>query len=44
MVERIDLVPGGLKFKWHELGWQTLIGEFTEGSIGKELIDAETAP
>ncbi|MCC7005769.1 MAG: recombinase family protein, partial [Ottowia sp.] len=43
MVERVDLVPGGLKFKWHELGWQALIGEFSEGTIGRELLDSELA-
>lgn len=43
MIERADLVPGGLKFKWHELGWQALIGEFSSGSIGAELAEMEGA-
>lgn len=42
MVERVDLVQGGLKFKWHELGWQALIGEFTSGTIGQELLEHES--
>ncbi len=41
MIARADLVPGGLKFKWHELGWQALIGEFSSGSIGAELVAVE---
>lgn len=41
MIERVDLVPGGIKIKWHELGWKTLIGEFTPDTIGAELIEAE---
>jgi len=41
MIERVDLVPGGLKVKWHELGWKALIGEFTPDSIGAELVAME---
>jgi DNA invertase Pin-like site-specific DNA recombinase len=41
MIERVDIVPGGLKVKWHELGWKELIGEFAPDSIGAELIEME---
>jgi len=41
MIERVDIVPGGLKVKWHELGWKELIGEFAPESIGAELIEME---
>jgi hypothetical protein len=26
MIERVDLVPGGLKIRWRALGWKALIG------------------
>jgi DNA invertase Pin-like site-specific DNA recombinase len=42
MIERIDLIPGGLKVKWRELGWRELIGEFAPASIGAEMVEAET--
>jgi hypothetical protein len=41
MIERIDLVSGGLKVKWRALGWKSLIGEFTPQSIGAELVETE---
>jgi site-specific DNA recombinase len=41
MIERIDLVSGGLKVKWRALGWKALIGEFTPQSIGAELVETE---
>nr|SPS06263.1 Prophage LambdaMc01, site-specific recombinase, resolvase family [Candidatus Nitrotoga fabula] len=41
MIERIDLVSGGLKVKWRELGWKELIGEFTPLCIGAELLEVE---
>jgi len=41
MIERIDLVSGGLKVKWRELGWKELIGEFAPLSIGAELLEVE---
>jgi len=41
MIERVDLVSGGLKVKWRELGWKALIGEFTPDSIGAELVAME---
>jgi site-specific DNA recombinase len=41
MIERIDLVSGGLKIKWRELGWKELIGEFAPDSIGAELMEME---
>ena len=41
MVERVDLVPGGLKVSWRELGWKALIGEFAPDSIGAELVEVE---
>lgn len=43
MIERIDLVPGGLKIKWHELGWRSLIAEFSPESIGSELVEMEAS-
>lgn len=42
-IERIDLVPGGLKVKWRELGWKALIREFAPEGIGAELVAAEVA-
>ena len=45
MVERIDLVDDGqvqgIKVKWRELGWATLIGEFSPTGIGAELLEVE---
>lgn len=41
MIERVDLVQGGLKVKWHALGWKQLIKEFTAQSIGAELVEME---
>lgn len=46
MIERIDLVHDGeihgFNVKWRELGWDELIGEFTQGQIGAELVQMET--
>lgn len=33
MIERVNLVPGGLKIQWHELGWKALIGEFAPATL-----------
>ena len=41
MIERVDLVPGGLKVKWRTLGWKDLIREFAAQSIGAELVEME---
>lgn len=43
MIERVDLVPGGLKVKWREIGWKSLIQEFTPNAIGQELVEADAA-
>ena len=43
MIERVDIVPGGLKVKWRELGWKELIGEFAPESIGAEMVEMEAA-
>lgn len=43
MIERVDLVAGGLKVKWHALGWKELIKEFAAKGIGAELVEMETA-
>jgi site-specific DNA recombinase len=43
MIERVDLVTGGLKIKWHALGWKELIKEFAAKGIGAELVEMETA-
>ena len=43
MVERVDIVPGGLKVSWRELGWKALIVEFAPDSIGAELVEAEAS-
>jgi hypothetical protein len=43
MIERVDIVPGGLKVKWRELGWRALIEEFAPDSIGAELVEMEAA-
>ncbi len=42
MIERVDLVAGGLKVKWHALGWKELIKEFASNSIGSEMLELET--
>ena len=42
MIERVDLVTGGFKIKWHSLGWKELIKEFAAQSIGAELVEVET--
>ena len=41
MIERIDLVEGGLRITWRELGWKELLGEFTPNSIGAEQVEWE---
>ncbi len=41
MIERVDLVSGGLKIKWRELGWKELIKEFAPQTIGAELVGLE---
>ena len=41
MIERVDLVSGGLRIKWRQLGWKELIGEFVPNSIGSELVEME---
>jgi len=41
MIERVDLLPGGLKVTWRELGWKDLLGEFAPDSIGVELLERE---
>lgn len=41
MIERVDLVSGGLQVKWRGLGWKELIGEFAAGTIGAELVAME---
>jgi DNA invertase Pin-like site-specific DNA recombinase len=41
MIERVDLVIGGLKIKWHSLGWKELIKEFASQTIGAELVEME---
>jgi DNA invertase Pin-like site-specific DNA recombinase len=43
MIERVDLVTGGLKVKWHSLGWKELIKEFAAKGIGAELVEMEAA-
>ena len=37
----MDLVTGGLKIKWRELGWKALIQEFMPYTIGAELVEME---
>ena len=41
MIERVDLVTGGPKVKWREIGWKDLIEEFAPDSIGAELVEME---
>ena len=45
MIERIDLVHvgevQGIKVKWQELGWNSLVGEFAPRGIGAELLEVE---
>jgi len=41
MIERVDLVPGGLKIKWRALGWKALIGEFAPETLGAEFVELE---
>lgn len=41
MIERIDIVIDGLKIKWSEIGWQSLLGEFIPQTIGAELVAIE---
>ena len=43
MLERVDIVPGGLKVSWRELGWKALIVEFAPDSIGAELVELEAS-
>jgi hypothetical protein len=41
MIERVELVPEGLRIRWRELGWKELISEFAPESIGAELVELE---
>lgn len=41
MIERIDLVEGGLKITWRELGWNELLEEFAPNTIGAEQVEWE---
>jgi hypothetical protein len=41
MIERVGLVPEGLRIRWRELGWKELITEFAPESIGAELVELE---
>ncbi|RYU58141.1 recombinase family protein [Methylolobus aquaticus] len=41
MIERIDLVDGGLKITWRPLGWRELLREFRPQTIGAELVELE---
>lgn len=45
MIERVDLVDGdegqGIRIAWRELGWRALITEFSGGTIGAEMVEAE---
>ncbi|WP_343548973.1 recombinase family protein [Ralstonia sp.] len=45
MIERVDLVDDGqrqgVQVKWRSLGWNTLIGEFSPGTIGAEMLEVE---
>ena len=41
MIERIDLVNGGLKITWHPLGWRALLPEFAPQTIGAEVVELE---
>jgi len=43
MIERVDIVAGGLKVKWYALGWKELIKEFAAKGIGAELVEMEPA-
>ena len=43
MIERIDLVDGGLKITWQPLGWRELLREFGPQTIGVELVELEAA-
>jgi hypothetical protein len=40
MIERIDMVEGGIKIRWCSLGWKALIAEFAPGRTGAELLAA----
>ena len=45
MIERIDLVSAGevqgIKVKWREIGWRSLVKEFAPNSIGAELAEVD---
>jgi site-specific DNA recombinase len=43
MIERIDLVEGGLRITWRALGWQELLGEFAPNTIGAEQVEWEAS-
>jgi hypothetical protein len=44
MIERVDLVAGGLRVKWNALGWRDVFSEFAPNSIGAELLEMEVTP
>ena len=43
MIERVDWVDNGLRIHWRELGWKSLLQEFTPATIGAELVEQEAA-
>jgi DNA invertase Pin-like site-specific DNA recombinase len=43
MVERVDWLDQGLRIHWRELGWKSLLQEFTPGTIGAEQVEQEAA-
>ncbi|MGA1239097.1 MAG: recombinase family protein [Limisphaerales bacterium] len=43
MVERVDLLEQGLRIHWRELGWRSLLEEFSPETIGAEMVAWEAA-
>jgi len=43
MVERVDLLEQGLRIHWRELGWKSLLEEFSPETIGAEMVAWEAA-
>ncbi|MDA1118732.1 MAG: recombinase family protein [Proteobacteria bacterium] len=43
LIEKVTVSESAVSIAWHELGWNTLIGELQPGTIGAELAELETA-
>ncbi len=43
LIERVQLLSGGIDIVWREVGWKELAGELASDTIGGELLELEVA-